>query len=96
MALRDEYDFESLVNEAESRVLQELESQIAKDPEVCRCQDCVLDMAACALNGVKPSYHVSLIGSVYAKSSGETDDAKEIRRAVREAIQKIKANPSHD
>jgi competence protein ComFB len=96
MALRDEYDFESLVNKAESSVLRELESQIAEDPEICRCQDCVLDMAAYALNNVKPSYHVSLIGSVYAKSSGQADDAKEIRRAVREAIQKIKANPSHD
>ena len=96
MALKDQYDFESLINAAEASVLEELESQIAADPALCRCPDCVLDMAAIALNHVKPAYHVSLMGSVYVKSSRTADQAKEIKKAVREAIQRIKANPSHD
>jgi competence protein ComFB len=97
MALKDTYDFDSLVNEAERLVVEELEAQLKTAlPAVCRCQDCVLDMAAYALNNVKPSYRVSLMGSVYAKSASRTSYAQEITRVVREAIGKISANPSHD
>ena len=47
-------------------VLGELEIQMARAKDICTCQDCVLDMAAYALNNVKPTYRVSLMGSVYA------------------------------
>jgi competence protein ComFB len=96
MALRDSYDFDSLVNEAERLVLGELESRIARDADICRCQDCVLDMAAFALNNVKPAYRVSLMGSVYARTARQDDYMKEVARAVDEAIKKVKSNPSHD
>jgi competence protein ComFB len=96
MAFRDRYDFESLVNEAEHSVLEELETQLSAEKGICACQDCVLDMAAWALNNVKPSYRVSLMGSVYARSAGREGQAPAIRRAVRDAIQKVRANPSHD
>jgi competence protein ComFB len=96
MGLKNVYDFDGLVNEAERAVLNELERQMALADDICRCQDCVLDMAAYALNNVKPSYRVSLMGSVYARSANETGSAGEVKRAVAEAIKKIKANPSHD
>ena len=96
MALKDVYDFDGLVNEAERLVLTELEAQMAAAPDLCTCQDCVLDMAAFALNKVKPAYRVSLMGSVYTRSSAQAERTQEIRRAVAEAIQKVKANPSHD
>jgi competence protein ComFB len=113
MALRDRYDFESLVNMAENIVLRELEAQLARlgadskgasgadskgasGAEICTCQDCVLDMAAYALNNVKPSYRVSLMGSFAAGRAEEAGYAKEISRVVREAIEKVRANPSHD
>ncbi len=96
MAFADTYDFESLVNEAERRVIEELESQLRTAVGVCTCQDCVLDMAAFALNNVKPSYRVSLMGSVYARSAAATQAAQVVARAVRDAISRVKANPSHD
>jgi competence protein ComFB len=96
MALKDSYDFDSLVNEAERLVLAELEARVAADPAICRCQDCVLDMAAFALNNVKPAYRVSLMGSVYARAATREEYLKDIRRAVDEAIKKVTANPSHD
>lgn len=96
MGLRDLYDFDSLVNEAERTVLSELEAQMAVAVDICRCQDCVLDMAAYALNNVKPTYRVSLMGSVYARAVNDIEYAAEISRAVADAIKKIKANPSHD
>jgi competence protein ComFB len=96
MALRDSYDFDSLVNEAERLVLGELEARLAGDADICRCQDCVLDMAAFALNNVKPAYRVSLMGSVYARAATPDAYVKDIKRAVDEAMKKVKANPSHD
>jgi competence protein ComFB len=96
MPITDTYDFDSLVNEAERMVLQELEDQLKTAVGVCTCQECVLDMAAFALNNVKPAYRVSLMGSVYVRSAGNAQHASGVSRAVREAIAKVKANPSHD
>ncbi len=96
MSITDKYDFETLVNDAEQMVLRELETQLAAAVDVCNCQDCVLDMAAFALNNVKPTYRVSLLGRVYAQSGSNAQHAQAITRAVRDAIAKVKANPSHD
>ena len=96
MSLKDHYDFESLVNESERLVLAELEAQLSVDKDACTCQDCVLDMAALALNNVKPTYQVSLMGRVYAQSGSNAQLAQSVERAVRTAIARIKSNPSHD
>jgi competence protein ComFB len=96
MPITDKYDFETLVNDAERMVLQELETQLTTAVDVCTCQDCVLDMAAFALNNVRPTYRVSLLGRVYAQSGSNAQHAQAISRAVRQAIAKVKENPSHD
>jgi competence protein ComFB len=96
MGLKEDYDFEVLVNEAESLVLKELEGRMAADPGICSCQDCVLDMAAYALNNVKPNYRVSLMGKMYARAMDQGGYAVEIRAAVQDAIRKIQSNRSHD
>jgi len=92
------YDFELLKNEAEQLVLLELEKQLeAYTGELCRCNDCVVDMAAIALNTVKPLYRFSLLGTLYtAQAMSETDYADSVRQAVSTAIEKVKQNPSHD
>ena len=64
MGLKNSYDFEYLVNEAERLVFEELEQQLHDDTDICKCQDCVLDMAAYALNHTAPNYRVSLLGKV--------------------------------
>jgi len=98
MGIRDDYDFSVLVNEAERMVTDELERQLAEkaDPKICVCQDCILDMAAFALNALKPVYRVSLLGTMYAHAMDEGTYRKEVAKAVGTAIQKISANPSHD
>jgi len=97
MSFKEEYELEYLENEAESLVFKELEDQLNEDwaAEVCKCQDCVLDMAALALNTVKPFYRVSLMGKVYAGSLIDSDYGAEIRAAVKNAITKISVNPAH-
>ncbi len=96
MSLRDSYDLENLVNEAERLVFDELERQLADIDNICKCQDCVLDMAAYALNHIKPYYRVSLMGTLYAHSIDNTEYANDVRNAVKEAVKKVSSNPSHD
>jgi competence protein ComFB len=96
MGFRENYDFSLLKNEMEEIILEELSIQLESQPDVCVCQDCVLDMAAYALNKVKPAYQVSLLGSLYAHSLRESDYREAVRETVAEAIKRISANPSHD
>jgi len=98
MAFIDEYNFEHLKNEAENLVINELERQLeAQSSSICRCNDCILDMAAMALNSMKPLYRVSLLGSLYAAHAmDEKNYAASIRESVFNAIEKVQKNPSHD
>jgi competence protein ComFB len=98
MAFTDTYDFEFLKNEAEQMILHELEKQLETQPaEVCRCNECVVDMAAMALNSVKPLYRFSLLGTLYAvQAMNEQAYADSVQRAVAQAIEKVRTNPSHD
>ena len=99
MAFIDSYDFEHLKNEAENLVMGELGRQLDGITEsICKCNDCVLDMAAMALNTVKPLYRVSLLGKLYTATAMDENSeyGKSIREAVFDAIEKVRKNPSHD
>lgn len=96
MSIRDTYNLEYLVNEAERLVLEQLEKQLADaGDDVCRCQECVLDMAAFALNNVKPLYRVSLLGTLYAHALKGSEYEQEVSETVGEAIRKVRNNPAH-
>jgi competence protein ComFB len=94
MSLRDDCDFDSLRNEAERLVVDELERQLAALDRPPRDAETILDIAALALNHVPPFYNVSLLGKLYAKAIDETDYAQKARTAVRDAIRKVLANPN--
>lgn len=98
MELRQIYDFSILVNEAERMVLDELERQLddAESRNICTCADCVLDMAALALNTIRPLYRVSLLGTLYAQAADGTEYADQVRKAVEASVEKVRKNPSHD
>jgi len=98
MAFIDDYGFEQLKNEAEQHVYGELEAQLAEaGDDVCRCNDCVMDMAAMALNNVKPLYRFSILGTLYAaEAKNDQVYAESVHQQVAQAIAKVSANPSHD
>jgi competence protein ComFB len=98
MAFIDNYDLENLANEAERLVKEELGRQLESyQGEICLCNDCVVDMAAMSLNSVKPLYRYSLLGTLWASAAMEDDAyALSIKEAVSAAIEKVRANPSHD
>lgn len=94
MELRSYVDFEDLVNESERLVIDELGRQL-EQPEnrgLLNEGDLVRDIAAYALNHVRPMYRVNLLGRLYAKAL-DSEDSDDIRKAVAEAIEKIKTNP---
>ena len=98
MAFTDQYSFDLLKNEAETLVIREIEQQLQSGhADMCRCNDCISDAAAMALNNVKPLYRFSLLGSLYASHAmTEQAYAESIKKAVTQAIKRVKANPSHD
>jgi len=98
MALMDEYDFELLKNEAEILVLREMEQQLKTAPtDMCRCNECIVDIAAIALNAVKPLYRFSILGTLYASQAmTEQAYADSVKKAVKQAVEKVRTNPAHD
>ena len=96
MGLRDDHDFDALVNDAEGMVIDALEAAIVRSPGICTCRDCVLDMAACALNTVRPSYRVSLLGSIAGRSTRGAEYERQVRQAVADAVARVQQNRSHD
>jgi competence protein ComFB len=96
MNLSDRRFMDSLVNEAEKLVVREMERQIPRHPDLCRCEECMLDIAAYALNKVSPRYRVSLLDTVYADRQERSAYVRQIEEAVSQAILRVKAHPSHD
>jgi competence protein ComFB len=98
MAFSDIYQFDLLKNEAEIMVINEVERQLEHEPEeTCRCNECIVDIAAIALNNVKPLYRFSLLGTLYASLAvNEQSYANSVKKEVAAAIKKVKKNPAHD
>ena len=99
MAFKDEYNFDVLKNEAEVMVIREMEQQLSSGfyDEMCRCNECIVDIAAIALNSVKPLYRVSLLGTLYASQAiTEKSYAESVNQAVMQAIKRVRKNPAHD
>jgi len=98
MSFEEDYEFHMLKNEMETLVIRELEHQLKSGNEgMCRCKDCVLDVAAIALNSIKPLYRISLLGTLYASQAiTDKDCADSVMNVVRQAIKKVTENPAHD
>jgi len=97
MSFLNEYNFDLLKNEAEVLVIREVENQLNNRTDMCLCNECVVDIAAIALNSVKPLYRFSLLGTLYASQAiTEKSYADGVKNAVADAIEKVKSNPAHD
>jgi len=98
MAFENDYDFDILKNEAENLVIKELGKQLESyKGTICRCNTCIVDMAAMSLNSVKPLYRVSWLGTQYAAQAiSDATYAASLKSAVSKAIEKVRKNPAHD
>jgi competence protein ComFB len=100
MGFKDEYDFDLVVNDVKNVVVDEIERQLesVENRNACRCQDCILDITALALNHLKPNYRSSLSfkGVIYKQRLHTDSYHKAVEKVVRKAIEKISENPSHE
>jgi len=98
MALENNNQLDLLKNEAEVLVIREVEHQLSRiKTGMCRCNECIADIAAIALNNVKPLYRYSLLGTLYASQAmTEQSYADSVKTAVSQAIRKVARNPAHD
>ncbi|MDN5359453.1 MAG: competence protein ComFB [Thermotogaceae bacterium] len=63
---------------------------------VCKCDRCRYDIKAIALNALPPKYVVTEKGEIYAKLDVFRNQMRvDVLRAVIEAIEVVKKNPSH-
>jgi competence protein ComFB len=103
MRFRDSYDTRDLHNMTEDAVFDAIPAAMSDHPEMCKCQDCVLDVAAIALNNLPPHYCVGKFSSMPTGVVGlrhyvperEKEITDRARTAVEEAINKVKDHPSH-
>ena len=69
MVFEDQYNFESLVNETEELVVAEIGRQLPEYPDLCTCSECILDVAAYALNRVPDIGYLYSIRCTYTAES---------------------------
>ncbi len=79
------------------RVVKETLEKLLKDRnDICKCEECIADMMAYALNRLPPKYVVTDRGYVFSKLSEiETQFQVDVLEAVLEAIEVISKNPRH-
>lgn len=98
MGFKDDYDFDLIINEVRDLVIKEIEKQLKSEvhKDICRCQDCILDIAALSMNHLKPAYRSSLSikGLMYKQSNLEKYNIA-VEKVVSDAFKQVSKNRSH-
>lgn len=86
-----------LVNLMEKEVIHVVDKVLKDMDGVCKCGQCRMDIAAIALNNLKPNYVVSEKGEVYSKVNNMNYQFNtDVVTAVTTALEMVKNNPKHD
>ena len=84
-----------LKNLMEELVINSLED-VLKDINMCKCETCVTDITAIALNSLPPKYIVTQVGELYSKSDLLRQQFEvDIISAITKAAVIVKRNPRH-
>lgn len=89
-----------VINYVELYVKKFLDNILATDPNyanICKCEHCIDDIMAKALNNIKPFYITSKTGEVYAEySSLEMQNNAEVIKEVVQAIDYVSSHKRHN
>lgn len=86
-----------LKNYMEDTVDAFLPHLIAKYPDICKCDRCMEDIKAIALNHLKPAYFVSHEGLLYSKIDEMTTQYKaDLTTELTKALEIVSRNPRHN
>lgn len=84
-----------LQNLMEDTVLIAVEEFMGKQ-DICKCEQCRLDVAAIALNNLPPRYVVTPKGASYARADLlEVQKYVDVVGAITKAIKLVKEHPRH-
>ena len=85
-----------LVNITEHTVLEAMEDILKNYDGICTCERCKFDIAAIALNKLKPNYVVTAAGAVMSRVAlSEHQNVADVIRAVTDSINIVSKNPRH-
>lgn len=85
-----------LHNYTQDWVWDALDEVLKTKQDICDCKQCRYDMAAMALNRLKPHYVVNRHGSVYAKSKMLSQQQRtDVLAEVLKAVEHVSKNPHH-
>ncbi len=97
MKLNERYDLENMKNRAEEMVFEAIEKEIEKGGgDTCTCEECVLDLAAYALNHVTPRYYTSLLEPLTPRQETARKAQVEIDLAIASGLKKLKCHRHHE
>lgn len=86
-----------LKNLMEEQVLNMIDRILEDRDDICKCDKCRLDIAAIALNKLKPKYIVSDKGKLYAKVEAlNYQNEANIIIEITRAIKIVGENPQHE
>jgi competence protein ComFB len=86
-----------LINLMEKEVIHTVDKVLNQMDGLCKCEKCKMDIAAIALNNLKPNYVVSQKGEVYSKINNMNYQFNtDVVAAITNAIEMVKNNPKHD
>lgn len=85
-----------LKNYMEDAIDHLMPSVLENYPDICKCEMCILDIKAIALNGLKPMYTATEDGKVYFKLNELNNQFKiDIINGIMKAIEVVSKNPRH-
>ena len=101
MKFKDLYNTNDLTNMTEELVFETIDRLIDEFPEACRDRDCMLDIAAVALNLLPARYRTTPFQTAPAGVFGLVEDipledlTAMAEQAVRKAIEQVMKHPKH-
>lgn len=88
---------EGLKNIMEDAVEEHIKMILPTMPNICTCENCILDIATYALNRLPAQYVRTDTGALFQKLNNNAPQAEvEILTEVTKAINLIAANPNHN
>lgn len=87
-----------LRNYSEELVDQLLPKTLQSYNNICKCDKCILDIKAYALNSIKPKYVVTDQGEIYTRVLNEINKQEIINivESIMKAIEIVSKNPKHE
>ena len=96
MRIAEYYNLENLRRTSEDLVLERIGKLLDERSDICKCEQCVLDLVAYVMNNVSPYYGTSLLGSFDPTQARIKRLKGEIEVALRQGLRKVSRNPNHD